>query len=236
MRRIKGLTLIELMAAMAILGIMAVSLAGAWAAATRYRSQSGESRIAHDRVIQFENKITSLIRAAYLSPQQTDDTTYFVSLDEDTASSEPAPGIVFTTSGIRVPGVYLVTDESLESLNEQFGPQGGLAEVSLSLVAIGESQGQTGLFLREQRPSDGDYEQGGFESVFEPDLETIGFEFFDGLAWVNYWSTFEEERRLPAVVRVTYRLTDDEDRVLVVPIPASDVTPANPIGAEEAAQ
>lgn len=229
----RGLTLIELMASMVIMGIMAVSLASAWSAATRYRSESGESRAAHDRIVLFESRLTSLIQAAYLSPEQSDDTSYFVSLDEDTISSEPSPGIVFTTSGIRVPSVYLHADESLESLNEQFGPQGGLAEVSLSTVAIGEAQGQTGLFLREQRPSDGDYEQGGYESVFEPDLESIGFEFFDGLAWDNFWSTFEEERRLPAIVRVTYRLIE-RDRILLVPLPSSDVTPQNPVGVEDA--
>ncbi len=165
-----------------------------------------------------------------LTSDTGDAASYFRTPLDDGTSGQPASSLVFTAGGERVPPSYQAADDTLDTLNERYGPVGGLAEVSLSTTALGEPNGQTGLYLREQRPPDADSEQGGYESVFEASVEQIGFEFFDGSTWVTSWDTQSGERRLPAAVRVSYRRTGEDDRQIVIMVPASDVTVRNPIG------
>jgi hypothetical protein len=119
-----------------------------------------------------------------------------------------------------------------ETLNDQYGPQGGVAEIQLSLTPVGQpASSDTGLFLREQRPADSDSSQGGNESLLMPNVTTIQFEFFDGLQWQETWDTITSgSRRIPSAVRVTYQLTgEDQQRFIIVRLPFSDVTPTNPV-------
>ena len=115
------------------------------------------------------------------------------------------------------------------------GPQGGVAEVSLGMIAVGEEAPSTmGLFERLQLPADGDAAQGGTELVLEPAVTQLGFEFYDGIEWTTDWDTQNSTRRLPAAVRVSYTLATDADghlHTFVVPLPASDVDADNPANA-----
>jgi len=68
--------------------------------------------------------------------------------------------------------------------------------------------------------------------VLSPDVQSIGFEFYDGTQWVGSWDTTAAgQRRLPAAIRVSYKLTADPNttHVFVVRLPLSDVTPNNPV-------
>jgi hypothetical protein len=88
------------------------------------------------------------------------------------------------------------------------------------------------MFERIQRPVDADPLQGGFESLVSADVSEIGFQFWDGSEWLTEWDTRSGTRRLPAAVKVQYRLTDestDQLHQFVVIIPNSDVTASNPM-------
>ena len=87
--------------------------------------------------------------------------------------------------------------------------------------------------MREQRPSDGDAYQGGYESVLDSRVASMSFEFWNGETWQGEWDTLTQgSRRLPAAIRVTYTFDGEEStpHSFVVRIPLSDVTPDNPLG------
>ncbi|MDR3689012.1 MAG: prepilin-type N-terminal cleavage/methylation domain-containing protein [Fimbriimonas sp.] len=147
------------------------------------------------------------------------------------SSGGDADTLMFTAIGRKPSASALASTDDFETNNQNFGPQGGVSEFSVSLTPVGDPQGQTGLILRRQTPADQDATQGGYESMLEPDVTHISYEFFDGTNWDSTWDTFQQTgtRRLPNAVRVTYGLTGEaNDRVFIVGIPLSDVTPANP--------
>lgn len=128
-------------------------------------------------------------------------------------------------------GQSVVSD--LQTLNTSYGPQGGIDEIAISMTPVGNpGAAPGGLYIREQRPADADYTQGGYERVLNPDIHSIGFEFYDGTQYLGSWdSTANGQRHLPAAVRITYTLNAEPDiqHVFVVALPLSDITPNNPL-------
>jgi hypothetical protein len=153
------------------------------------------------------------------------------SSDNPLSNSGNSDNLTFTSVGSRVPEQFIESTDDWETNNQNFGPQGGVAEICLTTTPEDDPANHTGLFVRTQRPADNDPTQGGYEQVLNPDVSAIGFEFYDGANWDPVWDTRTmTQRRLPAAVRVTYRFTKDtEDHVFVVNVPYSDVTAANPI-------
>lgn len=204
-----------------------------------------QERLLRDRssilkVRAFEDRLSDLIRHAHLTVDTAQTDSYFIGSVGNGTDAQSVQGsgnadtLTFTVSGMRIPGSTMDDQDDFETQNQDHGPQGGIGEIGISPTALGDSSGQSGLFYREQRPADGDPTQGGYESLMEPDVETIQFEFFDGLDWQTTWDTRTmTTARLPSAIRVTYHLTgESDDRVLVVQVPASDVTPANPVTTE----
>lgn len=153
------------------------------------------------------------------------------------AQSTPGGGgdsdtIMFTVMGRPLPGNALAADptEDFETDNQHYGPQGGVAEYALCMTPIGDSKGQTGLILREQVPADQDATQGGNESIAEPDVTNVSFEFYDGTQWQPSWDTFAQTpRQLPAAIRVDCTLQGEaQDRIFIVGLAYTTVTPNNP--------
>lgn len=172
------------------------------------------------------------------TPSQTGTNTTSVSAGSSSSSNTNndstgnAQILTLTTVGQRIPIQLLDSADDWETNNTNLGSQGGVAEESISMVAVGDAGSHTGLYLRVQRPADGDPSQGGSEQVLNPDVTAISFEFFDGTTWQPTWDTrtLTPTKRLPAAVRVTYRFTNDvQNHVFVVAVPASDVTPNNPV-------
>jgi prepilin-type N-terminal cleavage/methylation domain-containing protein len=145
-------------------------------------------------------------------------------------SSGNADTLMFTTIGRKPRAAFLASTDDFETNNQHFGPQGGVTEYSVSLTPVGDPKGKTGLIVREQIPADQDATQGGYESILEPDISRITYEFFDGTTWQTSWNTFNQTtRQLPNAIRVTYSLTGDKtDHVFVVGVLLSNVTPNNP--------
>ncbi len=233
--RTRGLTLVELMVAVAITALIAASAAQATYVAVRHQASAKAYRAAAVRDSQFEDKLRRLISSACLSTVTTDTASYYLggdaTGDTDSNLTTSGAGLVFTALGERLPAEYVTSQDDFETLNQTYGPQGGLQEISISQSAIGSAPVSTGLFLRKQVPADGDSTQGGYESSLDTDIDTISFEFYTGETWELSWDTTAMDvPRLPAAVRVTYtRTSDSTERTFIVRIPLSDVTPDDPL-------
>ena len=223
----RGFTLIELLVSAIIVGILSLALASAFGFAVSYQSRSESSRQAELERTQFEDRVRSLLQNATIDTDATDTSEYFLA-GADAAGSDDR--LTFTTTIPRINGAQLDSQDDFETQNVNFGPQGGVEEVSFGLTPVGQTNQNAGLFLREQRPADGDPTQGGTESVLEPNVTSIQWQFFDGLTWQATWDTAQTSRRIPAAVTVTYQLAgDDSPHTFVVRLANSDVTPDNPI-------
>ena len=226
MRRTRGFTVVELILVMAMTLIIITGAFTAYTGAFGYdeRSRAARERLAVGRGTE-ERMRTWLSRAA-LSTLTTDTASFFIGGEESDAST-----LTFTAVGAKPGSSFMASNEPFETANEQFGPQGGTAEVSLSLTGIGDGAGRTGLFLRVQRPADGDPSQGGEQEVLDPEVESMSFEFWTGENWVTDWNTQSQDTpRLPGAVRVTYRRNgEDQDRILTVVLTSSDATADNPV-------
>lgn len=232
MNKRTGLTLIELLIVLTVSVVLVGSVALAYDSGVRFQLSVPAKDAELKSVVRFEDEVRHWIEGAYLTSDATDQTAYFIT----TASGGELADmdtVVFTSLGPNPTSAYMNAEEEFEGLNERFGAQGGLVEVSFSTVPVGDTDIESALFVRKQSPPDGDYSQGGFESALVQDLELFQFEFFDGTQWVTEWNTQSGQRRLPAAVRVTYRLQGDEnDRSFTVRLPHSDVTPDNPLVVE----
>lgn len=236
MRFRRGVSLLELLVVAVMGAIVVTGAARAFQAGVDFQARvvpERESQLDRQR---FEDGVARLIRSAYISEDEQDATTYFIASNSsggvsltDAASADT---IIFTVLGTPPPASYLNSSEDFETRNSTFGPQGGAAEIQLGTTPVGEAGERTGLFLREQRPSDGEPLQGGYEQVFEERVNSMFFEFWNGETWVGEWDTETQgERRLPAAVRVTYDFVGESNsRSFVVRVPLSDVTPESPLG------
>lgn len=225
----------ELLLALAIIGLVTAGAVSAFVAGIdierRLQSDSRES----ERLTALQRNLRELVSRAYLSTTVGDQGTYLVGASGEGLGGgllgAPADELTFTAVGLRSPSAALDSADDFETQNERFGPQGGLVELTLSTIPFDAPDGQSGLFLREQRPADGDPTQGGRQRLLDPDVESVEFEFFDGLDWQPQWDTRTQGApRLPSAVRVRLMLRDrDEPVVFVIPLVNSDVTPDDPV-------
>lgn len=222
----RGFTVVEMIVVMAMTAILIAGAFTAYSGAFGYeqRAREGRRRATVGRVT--DERMREWIRRAALSTISTDTASYFIGGEESDAST-----LTFTALGARPGSSFLASNEPFDTANERFGPQGGTAEVSLSLTGIGDGASQSGLFLRVQRPADGDPSQGGYQELLDSDIESVTFEFWTGESWTTSWNTqADNEPRLPGAVRVSYRRSGEEqDRVLTVTVPSSDATAENPV-------
>lgn len=242
----RGLTLIELLVALAMSAFIIVGSASAYVTAINFERQSRDSQDAYEHRSVLEQRIRALLGGAYVSADANDPLTYFNGESSSTTlEATSADSLTFTTLSEGLNGAVLGSSDDFETLNSRFGPQGGIAEISISTTPVGASgEGKSGLFVREQRPADGDPSQGGTESVLDPDVKSIQFEFYNGSAWDPAWSTSGQSvqsqsgsagidgRRIPSAVRVTYALTGDADDIqhsFIVRLFHSDVSETNPV-------
>jgi hypothetical protein len=248
------MTLVELLIVMAMTVVIAGALSVAFGAEVSLQRSQEAARAEADRSDLVERTITRLLAGARLSASATAPTTaatgaaaasaaatppitYFQGLSDGGATELGSDRITFTTTAPTVPMKSIDSQDDFETQQTDNGPVGGLAEVSLGMVAVGDPGDKTGLFERVQRPSDGDPTQGGMESVLGPDIASIGFQFWDGQQWLDTWDTTTMTPvRLPEAVQVTYRLKSEPNgpvHLFVAPIPASDVTALDPVTSTE---
>ena len=239
-RRSAGITLIELIVAVALIGIMTLAVTAAFTAGLDMERAQMRRQGTQEQLEAMERKITRLLQGARLSELTTDTATYFKNDTTTSSGSEDlgAERITFTTiaPGIPLSAIHSQDDFETQQQNNQ-GPIAGTAEVSLGTTAVGDAGDHKGLFERLQVPSDGDATQGGTETTLCPLINQMGFQFWDGTQWVTTWDTTTSPYtgHLPAAVLVSYTVLNDSQSTVhsfTVPIPTSDVTPENPVSAE----
>ncbi len=229
-----GITLIELVVSVAIAAVLSGAVARAFVAGLTYETSVAASRSRQEAKDNIDDRLTELFHAAYLSPDDTNTDTFFIggTAGDESGGDGIADTVQFTIQGSRPSSASIASEDDFETQNESLGPQGGVAEISLSMTPVGEAGTNEGLIIRTQRPSDSEPTQGGLERVFETSLRTIQFEFWDGTAWQPTWSTtVGAEKRLPASVRITYTRQEEAEgtnHVLIVRLPVSDVTADDP--------
>jgi len=252
-KRRRGVTLIELLIVLVITAILASAIGYAFTAELTMQRVEESRRADLDRSDATERRIARLLQGAKLSgvvipgavpippaaggpsaaispSASAGQTTYFEGVTEGGANDLGSDRLVFTTTAPALPLASLDGTDDFETQQGARGPVGGLAEVSLSVTAVGDPGGRVGLFERIQRPSDADPTQGGFESLVDSRIARIGFQFWDGTQWVSTWDATSPPR-LPQAVRVSYTLRgrpDSDVRVFDVPIFASDVDAQTP--------
>lgn len=235
-RRQRGLTLIEVLVVVAITGLLTIYAAQSLIAGADYERRIREASSRQRSDVELENDLRTFIESAFLSLENTQ-TTFFVGseglLNRDEGGSN-ADTLTFTRVGARLSSDALDYDD-FELANEEIGTVGGTEEVTISLSATGSASGKTGLFIRQQNPADGDPSQGGIERVLNANVTSISYEFWDGAAWQTVWDTRTQgTARLPAAVRITYRLSNSEtDRIVTLRLRNSDVTQDNPVEQEQ---
>ncbi len=235
-RRQRGLTLIEVLVVVAITGLLTIYAAQSLIAGADYERRIREASSRQRSDVELENDLRTFIESAFLSLENTQ-TTFFVGseglLNQDESGSN-ADTLTFTRVGARLSSDALDYDD-FELANEEIGTVGGTEEVTISLSATGSASGKTGLFIRQQNPADGDPSQGGIERVLNANVTSISYEFWDGAAWQTVWDTRTQgTARLPAAVRITYRLSNSEtDRIVTLRLRNSDVTQDNPVEQEQ---
>lgn len=225
-RRIAGYTVVEMLLVLAMTALILAASFAALGNSFGLEDRARDSRAAGEKARLTEERIRGWVRRTMLSNIETDTASYFIGGDDSDPNS-----LTFTALAARAPASMENTDLDFESQNERFGTVGGTSEVSFSLTGIGNGSSESGLFLRVQTPADGDPTQGGYQEVLDPDIDSMTFEFWDGLQWVATWNTQAMSTpRLPAAVRITYhRNGEGDDRILTVQIPSSDATEQNPV-------
>lgn len=234
----RGVSLLELLIVVAMIGFIMAGVSRAYISVLDADGRLREGRERQLKIPRFEDRLRQYLSHAYLSADAADTSTFFIGGDSNLeGTAGPATTLVMTAIGLPVSSAMLTSTDDFETLNDRYGPQGGVDEISMSTTAVGQAPDSTGFFIREQRPSDGDPTQGGYERVFSKDVENVTFEFFDGVNWMPTWDTRTMgTKRLPAAVRVSYNAVgDDTQRQLIVRLPLSDVTPTDPV-TEETAQ
>jgi prepilin-type N-terminal cleavage/methylation domain-containing protein len=227
-----GMTLIEVLVAMGIGGIVVAASAVAFRAGVDHLYFSQRVLQTEQSKSDWTSGLRQSLSCAQLSTDTNDTKSFFIASSDDATSDLGATRITFTSGYSYIPGGSLGADLTFDDVHDTYGSLGGLAEFSYGTVATGEAGDATGMFERVQRPVDADPLQGGFESLISSDISEVGFQFWDGSQWLSEWDSRSGTRRLPAVVKVLYRLTDESTEQLhqfVVVIPTSDVTTSNPV-------
>jgi type II secretory pathway pseudopilin PulG len=241
-KSISAVTLVELVAVIAIIGMMMVAISYAFVGGINVERRQQERAQEAAQTQQFEARVTRLLEAAFLAEEGAgaDTNTYFIAETDISGTGTQASvlgseRITFTTfTPVPMASLDSNNTDDFETGHDALGPVGGVSEVSLGTTPIGDAGNKTGLFERLQQPSDGDPTQGGTEGLLSSDVSAVGFEFFDGTEWIAEWDTRTTGRRLPAAVRVNYTKNEDAEGVthqFLVPILTSDVTPQNPVTA-----
>ncbi len=227
----QGLTLLELLIVMAMTAILASAIAFAYTGLVDMQRLTAARRAQVNSTGSMEQQVTNLLQCAYLSATATDTTCFFQGVQDQGSATLGCDRVTFTTTAPGIPMSSLYSTDDFMTQQTNNGPVGGVAEVSLSTTAVGDSGSRAGLFERIQQPSDSDPTQGGMEFVLDPDIDTIGFQFWDGLEWTSVWDTTTGQRLLPQAVQVNYTLKGDKSDTVhqfIVPLLTSTVSPNNP--------
>jgi prepilin-type N-terminal cleavage/methylation domain-containing protein len=247
-RRQQGVTLLELLIVLALTVVLASASCYAMMAEVQFQRLHEQRRGQQDSIDATEREITRLLKGAKFTPSTTatgtttvtatttstsvGTTTYFQGINDGRQSLTGCDRLTFTSTAPGVPQASMYSTDDFQTQHDARGPVGGVSEISIGLQPVGTpSAGQSGLFERSQTPSDTDPTQGGNEWVLDPNIDEIGFQFWDGLEWQPTWDTTNGQTQLPQAVQVTYTVKNEAgspQHLFVVAIPGSTINAQNP--------
>jgi hypothetical protein len=247
-KSLQGLTLLELLLTLTLSVFLSVVIVRAAGFEMEEQRSIDAQRASVDQSQTLERELTKTISGALLDSSliasdatattaaaTTGPATFFQSVDEGSQADGGGESRITFTTTMPVP-LSAIDNQNDDWTTQQtnYGPVGGPVEVSIGITPIGSPPiSESGLFERIQHPSDSDPTQGGTERLLDPDVTSIGFQFWDGEEWEPSWDTTTMTAvHLPQAVQVTYRLKADignTDHVFVIPILSSDVNYNNPV-------
>lgn len=215
----RGITFIEVVISAALTAIIVGAIAVAFSLTIRHEMNFRVPRETYETRLALESRIKNVISQVYINADANDEGTYLIAGNpSDLDASAATTGLTFTILGSRPSSAAIESQtEEFETRNQNYGPIGGLTEVSLSTTPVGDAGDLQGLFLRTQTPADTDTTQGGYETLLSDQVSSIRFEFLDGTEWVTEWDT-TTDRRLPAEIRVYYTLQNEPDAENIIDV------------------
>lgn len=193
-RRQHGMTLIEIMAAMAILAIVSSLLYSAFVATARNKERIEREIDRYHEIYAGIDRIAQELSMAYTSAHRNPNEalrtmiTGFVAKEASSGSR-----VDFTSFSHR--RLYRNAHESDQN------------ELSYFLVTDPKRQGQKVLARREQRRVDDDFHKGGQSQILIENVRSFELSFFDPLTseWAGTWdttSTAGQPNRLPTQAKI----------------------------------
>ena len=194
----RGLTLVEVMVAIAVLSMIAVLLYGAFDSLSHAKKAEA---IRGDRAREGRSAITRMTRelqSAFLSmhnpgnPALQTRVVAFVG-----QNSEPFDRVDFQAfAHTRIEANSHESDQ---------------AEIGYFVTADPDVDGKMDLVRREQTPADMDPKKGGIVSVLCEDVDMFDVRYLDPMTsqWIETWDTMQalgQQSRLPIEIRITLRL------------------------------
>lgn len=249
----RGLTLLELLVVLALTAVLATSVSYAMMAEVTTQRRLETDRTQADHTQDFIRTMTLALQGIKYPQATTSSTTAAAATTTTTATSPTSVGttcyfqgtndggqaivgtdrLTFTTTAPGVPLASINSTDDYQTQQNYRGPVGGVSEVSIGEEPIGQAPGgETGVFERVQTPSDTDPTQGGNEWLLDPDIDELGFEFWDGEEWDDTWDTTNGQTVLPQIVRVSYTLRNEQGHpthTFTVQIPESTINANSPI-------
>ncbi|AIE85985.1 type II secretion system protein GspJ [Fimbriimonas ginsengisoli] len=216
--RERGLSLLELLIAVVIVTVATGAVTRAFILGIGYEQRFVSATEARSEEIFVEDTLRRLLSGAQLLGKES----YLIApvplagsgAQQRAAGSSiaGADSIVFTTDARELPYRYVQDrGNDWETLNQRFGPQGGLEEVAVSTFPVGDAGLKQGLFIREQCPPDSEPSRGGDERILNERIRDVRFEFYDGNQWASSWDSRNGDKdKLPAAIRVSYVLLNDK--------------------------
>jgi general secretion pathway protein J len=197
MRRARGMTLVEVVVAVAILGMISLLLYGAFDALSRGKKgeamRAERARQGREAIARVQREMSSAYLSLHvpLSQALLSNRTAFV------AEYSSFSRVDFTAFAHR----RLARDT----------PESDQAEIGYYVVRDPERDDKYDLVRREQTPVDYEPREGGISSVLAEDVEKFEIEYLDPIttAWTQQWNTSQvsgQPNRLPFEVHVKLTL------------------------------
>ncbi|MCJ7778193.1 MAG: prepilin-type N-terminal cleavage/methylation domain-containing protein [Sedimentisphaerales bacterium] len=199
-RFLTGFTLIEILAAVAIIAMIVSMVYGSFAATSRSIEACRTRMATFADAARLLEQIAGQIRCAYIAP---------ASLSSQKESKDNKNKPVYFSGGLNGPAGEILHIVTTRTISAEVGLSEGLFDVTYHF------DGSKGLLSISQQAF-----TGASESVFEKrtwqelakNVESVELAFFDGERWLSKWD-FRDKAFLPSAVRINITFKDEKYRL-----------------------
>ena len=119
-----------------MMGILTSALVYAFVGGLDMQRRQAQRQSEQNPAARVEKRITRLLEGALLSEDTADTTTFFVAATEQGDGTLGADRLTFTTGSLGLSLAVQQSTDDFETQHEQFGPQGGITEISLGIALL----------------------------------------------------------------------------------------------------